>query len=167
MMAKEGRKLSSRKMSLQKSAPTTNSGVCKVKKRISKCSVTKDRLGDSRFELSNLDGNGGFQSKNQPDSGKLDQTVQRLATNNIYDPFERLGDDEVGIIISFLPTCTTETLRRVSKLWKFKSESHNGNEASRRHFSHERTGDWASKEEANVKFRRRCRFLTPKDRLFY
>ena len=40
------------------------------------------------------------------------------------DPFKYLGDDEIYIIISNLSAKDTETLRRVSQLWKATSEYH-------------------------------------------
>lgn len=43
---------------------------------------------------------------------------------NGLDPFKRLGDNETYIIISYLSAKDTETLRRVSKLWKATSEYH-------------------------------------------
>ncbi|MCJ1402895.1 hypothetical protein MMC11_006116 [Xylographa trunciseda] len=80
-----------------------------------------------------------------------------LVVPRIMDPFKYLGDDEIKLIIIFLPARDTETLRRVSKLWKACSEFHNGGEALVRHFGHvgvtPRTFD--TPEEANLAFRRR------------
>ena len=82
--------------------------------------------------------------------------VQRPRNKNAKDPFDCLNDDVVGIIISLLPVQATETLRRVSKLWKATSEYHNDTQAIRRHFSHIGEGlkSFASREEVNLHFRR-------------
>ena len=82
------------------------------------------------------------------------------AERNTKDPFECLGDDVVGIIITHLPAITTEILRRVSKHWKLLSEYHNGNEALQRYFGHveQRKPEYTNREEANLRFRRRCKF---------
>ena len=87
--------------------------------------------------------------------------IPRSAGLNPKDPFQCLGDDEVSMIITHLPAVATETLRRVSKLWKFKSEYHNGNEALRNHFDHvegKKRSSYTNREDANLRFRRRCMF---------
>ena len=84
-------------------------------------------------------------------------TVERPANLNSKDPFEYLGDDEVELIISFLSASQTETLRRVSKLWKASSEFHNSGAALQRHFGHvgEKADSYPTRESANLTFRRR------------
>ena len=94
----------------------------------------------------------------KPVISSSNRIVCRPKARNAKDPFEWLGDDEVAIIMSWLPAATTEILRRVSKLWKATSEYHNGNEALRRYYSHIEKGTsrrYASRQEANLGFRRR------------
>ncbi|MCJ1393895.1 hypothetical protein MMC18_006771 [Xylographa bjoerkii] len=76
---------------------------------------------------------------------------------NATDPFECLNDDVVKLILVLLSARDTETLRRVSKLWKAYSEHHHGGEALVRYFGHvgEKARVFSSPEEANLAFRRR------------
>ena len=84
-------------------------------------------------------------------------TIERPANLYSKDPFEYLGDDEIGLVISFLPAPDTETLRRVSRLWKASSELHNSGVALQRHFGHfgETADCYPTRESANLAFRRR------------
>ena len=95
--------------------------------------------------------------KSKTSSTRPKSTVERPANLNSKDPFEYLGDDEVGSIISFLPASDTETLRRVSKLWKASSEFHSSGAALQRHFGHlgEKADSYPTRESANLAFRRR------------
>ena len=67
-------------------------------------------------------------SQREPERGP--STRLPLRTSNVrhnthgLDPFKYLGDDEIYIIISNLSARDTETLRRVSQLWKATSEYH-------------------------------------------
>lgn len=94
------------------------------------------------------------QKHGKPKSKK--PAVRRPKNKNAKDPFDYLIDDVVGIIVSLLPVQATETLRRVSKLWKATSEYHNDTRAIRRHFGHlgEGSKSFDNKEAANVHFRR-------------
>ena len=84
--------------------------------------------------------------------------VPRSAKKNRRDPFHVLNDDEVRLIITLLPARDTETLRRVSKLWKASSESHCGKSALLKHFpwAASKVDKFVSREEANLQFRRYC-----------
>ena len=95
--------------------------------------------------------------KRKAPSTRPKSTVERPANLNSKDPFEYLGDDEVESIISLLPASDTETLRRVSRLWKASSEFHNSGAALRRHFGHfgEKADCYPTRESANLAFRRR------------
>ena len=86
------------------------------------------------------------------------QIVPRPQEHDLRDPFDALGDDEVFLIIALLPAKDTETLRRVSKLWKDKSESHCGTSALRTHFpwAISKADKCETKKAANLLFRR-CR----------
>lgn len=86
--------------------------------------------------------------------------VPRSAENNRRDPFYVLND-EVRLIISLLPARDTETLRRVSKLWKASSEFHCGKSALLKHFpwAASKVDEFGSREEANLLFRRYCRLF--------
>jgi hypothetical protein len=80
------------------------------------------------------------------------------------DPFECLGDVEVGIIISLLPDRDLETLRRVSRLWKRYSEYFNKYSAIKERFSwaNEAVYQAGGSNFANLQFRRHCTRLTRK-----
>ena len=84
--------------------------------------------------------------------------VPRPQEHNPRDPFHTLGDDEVSLIIALLPARDTETLRRVSKLWKRSSEYHCANAALLKHFpwAIAKADSYETREEANLQFRR-CR----------
>ena len=62
------------------------------------------------------------------------RAVPRPKKKNLRDPFHILNDDDVYLIMTHLPARDTETLRRVSKLWKASSEFHCGKSALREHF---------------------------------
>ena len=130
-----------------------------------KVSLSKDYVGDGQYRPS------GFKATT-PDESEDDITaalrhkrpatratskIERPVDQNSKDPFDYLGDDEVGIIISFLSAFEMEKLRRVSKLWKASSEFHNAGEALQRHFGHigERAADYPTTEAASLAFRRR------------
>ena len=70
------------------------------------------------------------------------------------DPFARLPDLAIEMVISRLPTVMTETLRKVSKTWKYHSELHNGNLAIFRRFPNVNYTPLPSRELANLEFRR-------------
>lgn len=82
--------------------------------------------------------------------------VFRPLNENQRDPFHTLSDDEVHLIIALLPAGDTETLRRVSKLWKASSEYHCGKAALVRHFpwAAEKANRCETREAANLQFRR-------------
>ena len=97
-----------------------------------------------------------------PKSRKAKQSgfVMRSKKKNRRDPFHVLNDDDVSLIIGYLQAADTETLRRVSKLWKASSEYHCGRILLLHHFP------WAaatalqcgSREESNLQFRRYCTY---------
>lgn len=80
----------------------------------------------------------------------------RSAKKHLRDPFHVLNDDEVRLIITLLPARDTETLRRVSKLWKASSEFHCGKSALLEYFpwAASKVNKFISWEEANLQFRR-------------
>ena len=84
------------------------------------------------------------------------RVVPRSAEKNKRDPFHMLNDDEVHQIIALLPARETETLRRVSKLWKASSEYHCGKHSLLKHFPRavSKADKSISREEANLQFRR-------------
>lgn len=82
---------------------------------------------------------------------------------NPSDPFDVFDADIVRIIITELDATDTETLRRVSKLWKAISEFYCGRTFLRQHFP-EAAGSLSenvigSVEEENLRFRRHCKCL--------
>ena len=97
-------------------------------------------------------------SKIIPKDKSTSRILPRLAKKNRRDPLHVLNDDEVYQIIGQLAARETETMRRVSKLWKATPEYQCGKFALLKHFP------WAawkletstSREEANLQFRRHC-----------
>ena len=91
---------------------------------------------------------------------KAPRRVPRPQKRNLRDPFHTLGDDEVHLIIALLPEGDTETLRRVSKLWKASSEYHCGKGALMRHFpwATAKANRCETREAANLQFRRCCTY---------
>lgn len=88
------------------------------------------------------------------------QILVQLQNNNLRDPFEFLADDEVHLIIAHLPARDTETLRRVSKLWKATCEQHCGRSAILKHFPQaaRKASECGSGEETNLQLRRLCTY---------
>lgn len=78
---------------------------------------------------------------------------------NRRDPFDVLVDDAVHLVISHVSARDTETLRRVSKLWKASSEAHCGRNALQKHFplAAAKTKGCGSRLEENLLFRRHCK----------
>lgn len=79
---------------------------------------------------------------------------------NLRDPFNVLDDDAVFLIIDQVSARDTETLRRVSKLWKASSEAHCGRNASKKHFplAAAKLEGRGSRAEENLRFRRQCTY---------
>lgn len=79
---------------------------------------------------------------------------------NLRDPFDVLDDDAVFLIIDQLSARDTETLRRVSKLWKASSEAHCGRNALLKHFPQAaaKLEGHGSREEENLRFRRHLHY---------
>jgi hypothetical protein len=93
-------------------------------------------------------------------ANSLPQTQQHhLHLQTRRDPFEYLGDVEVGLIICLLDDADLETLRRVSRSWKRYSEFFNTYAAIKERFP------WANEARykaggnglANLQFRRHCK----------
>ena len=85
--------------------------------------------------------------------------TQRPSKKSLVDPFHVLDGDIVYQIISYLPACDTEYLRRVSKSWKLRAETHCGKAVMRHHFKDPSTNghsyDEIPAEDGNLHFRRR------------
>ena len=81
-------------------------------------------------------------------------------TVNPRDPFAVFDAGIAYMIVSQLSAVDTESLRRVSKVWKAASEAHCGRLALLRHFPeaavHVRDEAPGSAEEENLRFRRYC-----------
>ena len=86
------------------------------------------------------------------------RAATRSKLQSLRDPFHVLGDHEVELIISHLDAKDTETLRRVSTLWKASSEYHCGRNILLQHFPEmeSKARNCESREEMNLLFRR-CR----------
>ena len=95
---------------------------------------------------------------------RLPRTIQnkvfRTAKKNRRDPFHTLDDDVVYQIISLLPAKDTETLRRVSKLWRSSSEYHCGKVALLKQFpwAKPEIDMSATQEDLNLLYRRHCSY---------
>jgi len=79
-----------------------------------------------------------------------------LSPQTRCDPFDRLGDVEVGLIISLLPDADLEILRRVSRTWKRYSELFNRYSALKTRFpwAMQRLYETGGRDCANLQFRR-------------
>lgn len=90
--------------------------------------------------------------------------VTALQTMNQSDPLNVFDADIVRIIITKLDAADTETLRRVSKLWKAISEFYCGRTFLRQHFPEAAASlgenEIWSVEEENLRFRRHCKCLS-------
>ena len=130
--------------------------------RVTRQTTTKSYLASQVESTRHVKGgkSGGDLIKRKAPATKAKPKWQQPGTQSIQDPFERLGIDVLGLIISYLPAPETETLRRVSKLWKFASETHNTGGALQRHFGHvgEKMREYRNRQTANLEFRRRCEF---------
>lgn len=93
-----------------------------------------------------------------------ERAISEPVTTNPQDPFDVFDAGIVHIIITELDAPDTETLRRVSKLWKASSEAHCGRTLLRQHFPEASLceNELGSIEEENLRFRRHCKLvLTP------
>lgn len=103
-----------------------------------------------------------FGGKLRPQKRRLKERaprkVPRPLIHNLRDPLHTLHDDVVHLVIALLPRRDTETLRRVSKLWKASSEYHCGKSALVRHFpwAAAKADGCETREAANLQFRRCC-----------
>ena len=99
----------------------------------------------------------GYRQPKAPRRRKVHK-VPRPRNLNGLDPFQRLGDDEVYNIISYLSAEDTETLRRVSRFWKATSEHHCGKSILAQTLPWVPLQDLAglSREELNLQYRRHC-----------
>ena len=90
--------------------------------------------------------------------GKLVRVIQRLLPS-LQDPFYVLGDHEVRAIITHLEARDTETLRRVSRLWKASAEYHCERGLLLQHFPWMATkiSQSTTRGELNLLFRRCCK----------
>lgn len=133
------------------SATASNIGSCTKKAKISSEPTFKNTENQEHCPV-NLDVVGKGKQK----------AVSASQTINPQDPFDVFDADIVRMIITELDAPHTETLRRVSKLWKATSESHCGRTFLRQHFpevaaslSEDEVG---SVKEENLRFRRHCKF---------
>lgn len=85
--------------------------------------------------------------------------VTRRFLPSLQDPFHVLGDHEVREIITHLGARDTETLRRVSRLWKASAEYHCERSLLLQHFPWMaiKISQRTTKEEVNLLFRRCCK----------
>ena len=70
------------------------------------------------------------------------------------DPFQRLPNIAIELIISHMPNLTTETIRRVSRSWRYHSESFNADTAIACRYPDAVVPVLSSTKFANVVFRR-------------
>ena len=91
---------------------------------------------------------------------KLQEDESSQSRNMKKDPMAMLHDDVIALIIHELAPTDTETMRRVSKLWKAMSEHHCGNGFLLRHFPSANSihGNSLSREQANLSYRRRRKY---------
>ncbi|MCJ1469510.1 hypothetical protein MMC07_008143 [Pseudocyphellaria aurata] len=99
-------------------------------------------------------------SSKQPKTASVIVPRPDRKKRNRRDPFDVLVDDAVHLVISYLAARDTETLRRVSKLWKASSEAHCGRNALQQHFplAAAKTKGCGSRLEENLRFRRHLHF---------
>ena len=88
------------------------------------------------------------------ESSQLEEPTEPKTPSVRIDPFQRLPDTAIEIIISQLLTPMTETLRRVSRRWKYYSELLNSNVAIARRFPNAKLENFPSRNLANLHFRR-------------
>ena len=107
------------------------------------------------------------QEPHSPNQDVIDKGKQKATseprTINPQDPFDLFDAGIVRMIIAELDAPDTETLRRVSKLWKASSEFHCGRTMLRQHFPEAAANlsedEPGSCEEENLRFRRYCKFI--------
>ena len=87
--------------------------------------------------------------------------VHAYAWAKRMDPFMKLGDAEVYLVLSYLNAKETEPLRRVSKFWKTTSEFHLTRKAllSRFPWAASRADQCENREESSLLFRRCCEYI--------
>lgn len=105
-------------------------------------------------------GHGQSQSSRKPKKPSVIVPRPSKENENPADPFNVLDDDAVYLIIAQLSAEETETLRRVSKLWKASSEAHCGRNALKKHFplAAGKIEGHGSREQENLHFRRHCTY---------
>ena len=150
------------------SASSPTKSTQKPSRKKQRLSTSGDYIGDSPYRGktcttdSDRDSDEGkaLKPKSSVRNLKLKRKIPRVAGSNPKDPFQCLGDDEVSIIIAHLPAVATETLRRVSKLWKYLCEYHVGTGSLHQHFGQVEGKPliYTNREEANLRFRRRCMY---------
>ena len=88
---------------------------------------------------------------------KLEEEDSSLSKEMKKDPMQVLHYDVIALIIFALDPADTETMRRVSKLWKAVSERHCGNGLLLKHFPSACSiyNNNLSREQANLVYRRR------------
>ena len=102
-----------------------------------------------------------YELRERTAQGKVVKVNKRFRPSR-KDPFHVLGDHEVRDIISYLEARDTETLRRVSTLWKASSEYHCERSVLLQHFPWMATeiSESTTREEMNLLFRRCCKHQT-------
>ena len=102
-----------------------------------------------------------YELRERTAEGKVVRVNQRLRPS-LQDPFHILGDLEVRQIIDLLEVRETETLRRVSRLWKASAEYHCERGRLLQHFPWMASKIFQSttREELNLLFRRCCKYQT-------
>ncbi len=117
----------------------------------------QDNTAKERQKSSASHSTGGAAASRPKTPRLVSDRVLRSTPPGRRDPFDKLGDTEVGLITSFLSARDTEILRRVSKQWKGYSEYFHSTEAAvLRHFpwAAARAKKCGSREEFNLLFRR-------------
>ena len=91
---------------------------------------------------------------------KLEENEPSQPKDVRKDPMQALNDDLIALIILDLNPADTESMRRVSKLWKAVSEHHCGNGLLLKHFPSANPihGSNISREQANLCYRRKGKY---------
>ena len=104
-----------------------------------------------------------YELRERTAQGKVVRVIQRKNFQpSLQDPFHVLGDHEVRHIINLLEARDTETLRRVSRLWKASAEYHCERSLLLQHFPWmaPKISQSTTREELNLLFRRCCEYQT-------
>ena len=99
-----------------------------------------------------------YELRERTAQGKVVRVTGKFSPS-LQDPFHVLGDHEVQEIITHLDVRDTETLRRVSRLWKASAEYHCERSILLQHFPWMaiKISQSTTREELNLLFRRCCK----------